>query len=64
MTVVESVMNLAVAGAEPKAMVNCLNFGNPEHPEVMWQLTDEKQATTVHQNRGRGRAVQRVDHAE
>ncbi len=40
MTVVESVMNLAVVGAVPKAMVNCLNFGNPEHPEVMWQLSE------------------------
>lgn len=39
-TVVESVMNLAMVGAEPRAMVNCLNFGNPEHPEVMWQLSE------------------------
>ncbi|MCB1257844.1 MAG: phosphoribosylformylglycinamidine synthase subunit PurL, partial [Microthrixaceae bacterium] len=40
MTVVESVMNLATVGARPLAMVNCLNFGNPEHPEVMWQLSE------------------------
>jgi phosphoribosylformylglycinamidine synthase len=40
MTVVESAMNLAVAGARPVAMVNCLNFGNPEHPEVMWQFSE------------------------
>lgn len=40
MTVVESVMNLAVVGARPLALVNCLNFGNPEHPEVMWQLSE------------------------
>ncbi len=40
MTVCESVMNLAVVGAWPLAMVNCLNFGNPEHPEVMWQLSE------------------------
>ena len=39
MTVAESVMNLAVVGARPVAMVNCLNFGNPEHAEVMWQLS-------------------------
>ncbi len=39
-TMVESVMNLAVVGARPLAMVNCLNFGNPEHPEVMWQLSE------------------------
>ena len=35
----EAVMNLATVGAIPLAMVNCLNFGNPEHPEVMWQLS-------------------------
>jgi phosphoribosylformylglycinamidine synthase II len=40
MTVAESVMNLACVGAHPIAVVNCLNFGNPEHPEVMWQLSE------------------------
>ncbi len=39
MTVAESVLNLACVGARPQALVNCLNFGNPEHPEVMWQLS-------------------------
>ena len=39
-TVAESVMNLATVGAAPVALVNCLNFGNPEHPEVMWQLSE------------------------
>ena len=39
-TVIESIMNLATVGARPIAMVNCLNFGNPEHPEVMWQLSE------------------------
>jgi len=38
--VAESVMNLATVGAEPLGLVNCLNFGNPEHPEVMWQLSE------------------------
>ena len=33
-------MNLACVGARPLAVVNCLNFGNPEHPEVMWQLSE------------------------
>ncbi|MFN8018693.1 MAG: phosphoribosylformylglycinamidine synthase subunit PurL [Acidimicrobiales bacterium] len=36
----ESVLNLACVGARPIAVVNCLNFGNPEHPEVMWQLSE------------------------
>jgi phosphoribosylformylglycinamidine synthase len=40
MTVAESVLNLACVGARPLALVNCLNFGNPEHPEVMRQLSD------------------------
>jgi phosphoribosylformylglycinamidine synthase len=40
MVVAESVANLAAAGARPLALVNCLNFGNPEHPEVMWQLSE------------------------
>jgi phosphoribosylformylglycinamidine synthase len=38
LTVAESCLNVACTGARPVALVNCLNFGNPEHPEVMWQL--------------------------
>ena len=33
-------LNLPCVGARPVALVNCLNFGNPEHPEVMWQLSE------------------------
>lgn len=40
MIVAEAVLNLACVGARPLAVVNCLNFGNPEHPEVMWQLSE------------------------
>ena len=40
LTVAESMLNLACVGARPLAVVNCLNFGNPEHPEVMWQLSE------------------------
>ncbi len=40
LTVAEGVANLACVGATAKAVVNCLNFGNPEHPEVMWQLSE------------------------
>jgi phosphoribosylformylglycinamidine synthase II len=36
----EAVLNLACVGAHPLALVNCLNFGNPEHPEVMWELSE------------------------
>ncbi len=40
MLVAESLLNLACVGARPLAVVNCLNFGNPENPEVMWQLSE------------------------
>jgi len=39
-TVAESALNVACVGATPAAVVNCLNFGNPEHPVVMWQLSE------------------------
>ena len=37
-TVCEAARNLAVVGARPIALTNCLNFGNPERSDVMWQL--------------------------
>ncbi len=40
LVVAEGVANLACVGATAVAVVNCLNFGNPEHPEVMWQLSE------------------------
>ncbi|HET6773748.1 MAG TPA: phosphoribosylformylglycinamidine synthase subunit PurL [Acidimicrobiales bacterium] len=40
LVVAEAVANLACTGARPLALVNCLNFGNPEHPETMWQLSE------------------------
>ena len=39
-TVAESALNVSATGATPKALVNCLNFGNPEHPWVMWELSE------------------------
>lgn len=39
-TVAESALNVSATGATPKALVNCLNFGNPEHETVMWQLSE------------------------
>lgn len=36
--VAECCRNLSVVGAEPMAATNCLNFGNPEKPEIMAQL--------------------------
>ena len=40
LVVAESALNVACVGGRPAALVNCLNFGNPEHPEVMWQLSE------------------------
>jgi phosphoribosylformylglycinamidine synthase II len=40
LAVLEAARNIACVGARPVALVNCLNFGNPEHPDVMWQFTE------------------------
>jgi phosphoribosylformylglycinamidine synthase II len=40
LVVAESALNVACVGGKPVALVNCLNFGNPEHPEVMWQFSE------------------------
>ena len=37
-TVCEAARNVACAGARPAGITNCLNYGNPERPEIMWQL--------------------------
>ncbi|MGD8191798.1 phosphoribosylformylglycinamidine synthase subunit PurL [Brevibacillus ginsengisoli] len=36
--VAESARNVVCSGAEPLAITDCLNFGNPEKPEVFWQF--------------------------
>ncbi|MFA6191627.1 MAG: phosphoribosylformylglycinamidine synthase subunit PurL [Sulfurimonas sp.] len=36
--VIESGRNVAMSGARPLAITDCLNYGNPENPEVMWQF--------------------------
>ena len=36
--VMEAGRNVAMTGARPLAITDCLNFGNPENPEVMWQF--------------------------
>src|SRR5437588_3432498 len=40
LAVAESCRNLSTTGAEPVAATNCLNFGNPERPEIMAQLVE------------------------
>jgi phosphoribosylformylglycinamidine synthase len=38
--VAEAMRNLACVGAEPVGLTDCLNFGSPEIPEVMWQFAE------------------------
>jgi len=38
--VVESARNVVCSGAEPMAITNCLNFGNPQDPEIYWQFKE------------------------
>jgi phosphoribosylformylglycinamidine synthase len=40
LAVAEAYRNISCVGAEPLAVTDCLNFGNPERPEVMWQLVE------------------------
>ena len=40
LAVAEAARNVACAGATPIGATNCLNFGNPERPEIMWQLVE------------------------
>jgi phosphoribosylformylglycinamidine synthase len=38
LAVAEAARNVACAGGQPIGATNCLNFGNPEKPDVMWQF--------------------------
>ncbi len=38
--VCEAARNVVATGARPLAVTNCLNFGNPEKPEIFWQLSE------------------------
>jgi phosphoribosylformylglycinamidine synthase len=40
LAVAEAARNLVCVGAKPLAITNCLNFGNPEDPEIMWQFAE------------------------
>jgi phosphoribosylformylglycinamidine synthase len=40
LAVAEASRNVACAGGEPIGATNCLNFGNPERPEIMWQFAE------------------------
>jgi phosphoribosylformylglycinamidine synthase len=38
LAVLDAARNVACAGGEPLALTDCLNFGNPEKPEIAWEL--------------------------
>ncbi len=38
--VAEAAVNIAIMGAEPIGITDCLNFGSPQNPEVMWQFEE------------------------
>ena len=38
--VAEAARNIAVSGGRPAAITDCLNFGSPERPEIMWQFAE------------------------
>jgi phosphoribosylformylglycinamidine synthase len=40
LAVAEAARNVTVSGARPVALTNCLNFGNPERPEIMWEFQE------------------------
>src|SRR5207253_11361198 len=40
LAVAEAARNVACAGGVPIGATNCLNFGNPQRPEIMWQLVE------------------------
>jgi phosphoribosylformylglycinamidine synthase len=40
LAILESARNVACAGGEPLGFTDCLNFGNPEKPEVGWELSE------------------------
>jgi phosphoribosylformylglycinamidine synthase len=40
MSVCQAVRNVAVVGARPLGVTDCLNFGDPEQPEAFWQLSE------------------------
>ena len=44
--VAEAARNVACTGARPIGLTNCLNFGNPEHPEIMWEFAEATRGLT------------------
>ena len=56
--VMDAALNVACAGGEPLALTDCLNFGNPEKPEIGWEL--ERAIEGISQRRGVARHPRRL----
>ena len=56
LAVAEAARNVACAGGVPIGATNCLNFGNPERPEIMWQFVEAVE--------GHRRGVPRARHSD
>jgi len=40
MAVCEAARNVCCSGAEPRGVTDCMNFGSPERPEILWQFSE------------------------
>ncbi|MFN8185811.1 MAG: phosphoribosylformylglycinamidine synthase subunit PurL [Gaiellales bacterium] len=47
LAVLEAARNVACVGGRPLALTNCLNFGNPEKPEIAWELAEVIEGMTL-----------------
>jgi phosphoribosylformylglycinamidine synthase subunit PurL len=47
LAILEAARNVACAGGEPLGFTDCLNFGNPEKPEIGWELTRATEGMTA-----------------
>ncbi len=47
LAVLEAYRNLLCVGAKPIALTDCLNFGNPENPEIMWQFKESTEGMKI-----------------
>src|SRR6185437_3077566 len=48
--VMDAALNVACAGGQPLALTDCLNFGNPERPEIAWELASAIDGITAAAN--------------
>ncbi|HZL99659.1 MAG TPA: GDSL-type esterase/lipase family protein, partial [Planctomycetota bacterium] len=58
--VAEAARNVACTGARPLALTNCLNFGNPERPEIMWEFAEATRGLGDSLTAGYGLAPERA----